>query len=155
MSRCPQNSSSIGRLRTVILAVFLGLALPALAADASRLLIVVQGIESATGEIGCALYAGAEGFPLDDSKAVLIWQPAQKDRVECAFEDLPEGAYAVAVSHDLNQNRQTDKNFFGIPKEAWGVSNNVRPRLRAPRFDEASFDLSKNQDLRIEIEVSR
>jgi uncharacterized protein (DUF2141 family) len=61
--------------------------------------------------------------------------------VTCRFEALAPGDYAVAVSHDLNGNKKADTNFVGIPTEAWGVSNNVRPGLRAPRFDEARFSV--------------
>jgi uncharacterized protein (DUF2141 family) len=48
-----------------------------------------------------------------------------------------------------------DANFLGIPTEAWGVSNNVRPALRAPRFEEASFKVASGQSVTLEIRVDR
>ena len=39
-----------------------------------------------------------------------------------------------------------------MPKEAWGVSNNVRPRLRAPRFDVAVLEVGTGETL-VEIQV--
>lgn len=69
----------------------------------------------------------------------------------CVFERLTHGTYAVAVAHDLNGNRKTDRNFLGMPKEAWGVSNNARPSLRAPRFQEAVVQLSENLTIAIEV----
>jgi len=49
-------------------------------------------------------------------------------------------------------NRSFDKNWFGIPREPWGVSNSVRPRLRAPRFDEAMLELGAGENV-VEIRV--
>lgn len=74
--------------------------------------------------------------------------------VECRFKDVAPGPFAVAVSVDWNGNRKTDKNLFGIPTEPWGVSNNVRPSLRPPRFDEASGTMPEG-DLRIEVKVAK
>ena len=67
--------------------------------------------------------------------------------------DLPEGEYAIAVYQDLNHNQQLDTNMFGVPTEAYGFSNNIRPKFRAPSFDEAKFTLntsSKNLSINIE-----
>ncbi|MEL6963931.1 MAG: DUF2141 domain-containing protein [Pseudomonadota bacterium] len=127
-------------------------AFPVLSAE---LTVAVTGIKSDTGEIGCALYGGADGFPLEPSKATEQWHDAQSAGVQCRFADLDPGAYAVAVSHDFNGNRQTDTNFLGIPKEPWGVSNNARPRFRAPSFDEAAVQLDQDAGHRIEVRVAK
>jgi uncharacterized protein (DUF2141 family) len=55
--------------------------------------------------------------------------------------DLPQGDYAVAVYQDKNQNKRLDTNFLGIPQEPYAFSNNVRPKFRAPNFDEAKIGL--------------
>ena len=122
---------------------------------ATELTVRVGGIEASKGAIGCALFSGASGFPLDNAQALQSWLPAQSGGVACRFPMLQPGRYAVAVSHDLNGNRRLDTNFFGIPVEAWGVSNNVRPTLRSPRFDEAAFTLGADQALVIEVQVAK
>ncbi len=121
---------------------------------AEAITVVVTGIEAEGGEIGCALYRGPEGFPMDDSLATVQWQAARPGGVECSFDGLAPGAYAVAVSHDFNGNQRTDTNFLGIPTEPWGVTNNVRPMLRAPRFEEAAVELSPGAALRVPVEVA-
>ena len=68
--------------------------------------------------------------------------------------DVPTGTYAVAVSHDLNGNRQTDTNLIGLPIEAWGVSNSFRPLMRAPHFDEAAFQVT-SEPVFIAVQVDR
>jgi len=68
------------------------------------------------------------------------------------FDEVAPGTYAVTAFHDANDNRKVDKRWFGLPEEAWGVSNNVRPHVRAPRFDEATFELP-GDGRKIEIHV--
>ena len=120
-------------------------------AAAADLAVSVDGIETSDGRIGCALFAGPDGFPMDRATAQGVWIDADPDGVTCLFEDLAPGTYAVSVVHDLNGNQVTDTNFFGIPTEAWGVSNNARPTMRAPRFEEARFDMDGDHTIRIEI----
>ena len=124
------------RTRVVLSALVLGAA-PASAAD---LVIEVHGLPAGTAGIGCALFASADGFPMDRSLA-LAQARAEGEAPVCRFEALAPGRYAVAVGHDANDNGRTDTNFVGMPTEAWGVTNNVRPTLRAPRFDEAAIEL--------------
>ena len=124
------------------------------AANSAELTVTVSGIDANAGEIGCALYKGPDGFPMDDSVATTHWQNATDAGVECRFDGLEPGDYAVAVSHDFNGNRETDTNFFGIPTEPWGVSNNVRPTLRAPRFEEAAVQVRPGTAVSITVEVA-
>lgn len=137
--------------------VFVGLA--ALAAlpsvgMAGQLTVTVDGIETGDGEIGCALYAGPDGFPMDPAVAVQQWHAARVGGVDCRFDGLESGDYAVAVSQDFNGNRKTDTNFFGIPTEPWGVSNNVRPTLRAPTFEEARVRITSGADSTIAVRIA-
>ena len=119
------------------------------------LTVRVSGISSAGGEIGCALFRDSDGFPMDSAKAKQIWLRADPRGVTCNFSDLPVGSYAVSVSHDLNGNKRVDTNFLSLPIESWRVSNNARPVLRAPRFDEASFKIVAGTDATIDIKVDK
>lgn len=129
------------------------LALPAL--HAAELIVTISGITNDQGEIGCALFRDAAGFPMDSSKAITRRLPAKPGSLECRFANLTPGAYALAVAHDLNRNGKTDTNFVGMPKEDWGVSNNVRPKLRAPKFEEARFTISEGEVARQEVKLGR
>lgn len=122
---------------------------------AGELVVTVASVASEKGEIGCALYRDAAGFPMDSARATRVWVAAKPGSVECRFASVSPGTYALAISHDLNGNRKTDTNFVGMPKEDWGVSNNVRPRLRAPRFDEARFEVKDVEVTRLEVRVGR
>ena len=122
---------------------------------AAVVVINVTGITDARGTIGCALFPDGRGFPMDNSGAKAIWLPADPAGVSCRYADLPDGTYAVSVSHDLNGNRRTDTNFLGMPTEAWGVSNNARPSMRAPRFDEAAFRVVGGQSVTLDVRLAK
>lgn len=124
-------------------------------AHAAELRVTVTGARGAEGQVGCALHLAAEGFPMEPTRATQLWLPASPVGVECRFTNLAPGRYAVAVSHDLNGNRRTDTNFLGIPTEDWGVSNNLRPTLRAPRFEEAAVPVDEGAPTAIEIRLGR
>jgi uncharacterized protein (DUF2141 family) len=124
-------------------------------AHAAELIVKVTGIGEAPGQIGCALFKGPTGFPMDNSATQQQWQAADPKGVSCKFSDVADGSYAVSVSYDLNGNKKVDTNFLGIPTEAWGVSNNVRPALRAPRFEEAVFKMVDGKDLTLDIKVAK
>ena len=84
----------------------------------------------------------AEGFPEEIQHALkTAYVPIAGGAAQVTFDQLAPGRYAVTVYNDANDNGRFDKNWLGMPREAWGVSNNPRPRLRAPRFDEAMFQL--------------
>jgi len=129
------------------------LATPALS---SNLTIEVKGLKAPYGEVGCSLFASPEGFPMDGSKAETHWMLVQSPTVQCEFRDLTEGEYAFSIAHDQNGNRKVDTNFLGIPLEQWGVSNNVRPLMRAPKFNEAKFLVKKDSsNLKMTVEVGQ
>ncbi len=143
-------------MRPIHAAAFLLAAATAMPSHAADLLVRVSGLAEPLGQVGCTLFAGPAGFPMDSSAARVIWLPADAKGVSCRFSDLPEGRYAVSIGHDVNGNKKVDTNVFGIPTEAWGVSNNIRPSLRAPRFDEAAFSIpADTKELSLDIKVAK
>jgi uncharacterized protein (DUF2141 family) len=67
------------------------------------------------------------------------------------FKGLPEGSYAVAIYQDENNNDNCDKNFFGVPTEAYAFSNDIRPLLSVPGYKDCSFQLNKSQTINIKL----
>ena len=113
----------------------------------------MEGFENTDGEAGVAVWNAARGFPEEIEHAVATtYVTIQDGAAVTRFDQLEPGRYAITVYHDKNDNRRFDKNWLGMPKEDWGVSNNVRPRLRAPRFTEAVRDLGVGEQL-VEIRV--
>ncbi len=136
-----------------ILVLFSTLWLVSTSTWASDLIVKVPGPKPAQGQIGCALFENSPAFPMDNSSAKQIWLAAEVTGVTCKFNDLAPGIYAVSVGYDINGNKKVDTNFLGVPKEGWGVSNNVVPKLRAPTFSEAQFEVKAGLDTVLEIKL--
>lgn len=76
-------------------------------------------------------------------------QPIINKQVVIELNDLSAGQYSVRVFHDENDNRKLDTGLFGIPKEAWGMSNNVKAVMGPPDFNESLFWLKEDKTLEI------
>lgn len=58
---------------------------------------------------------------------------------------LPTGAYSIDAFYDENNNGKLDRNYFGIPAEKYGFSNNVRGGITGPpKLSETLFQLDNN-----------
>ena len=64
--------------------------------------------------------------------------------MKVALDKLPFGEYAIALIHDVNANKEFDKNLLGIPKEPFGFSNNKSIFFGLPNFKEASVVFDEN-----------
>lgn len=47
--------------------------------------------------------------------------------------------------NDENRNGKIDSNFFGIPKEGVGASNNPKMKFCSPLFEDLSFQLDRTE----------
>jgi uncharacterized protein (DUF2141 family) len=127
---------------------------PAHTSTNATLTVRVIGARNARGKIRVALFRSAEGFPGDASKAFRLENAPidpQTLNTQIVLADLPAGHYALSVFHDENLNEKLDKNFMGIPKEGYGVSNNPGRKMRAPTFEEARFSHQTDQSLEIKL----
>ena len=120
-------------------------------AEKHDLRVSVKGINSNIGLIEFALYKNPEVFTQAGKTHRLARVNAQKGEVSFVFSDLEPGKYAIVVYHDENQNKICDKNFFGIPTEAYAFSNNVRPKLTVPSFDDCAVQLQQNKSISIQM----
>jgi len=84
------------------------------------------------------VFGSAAGWPDDRSRAVVQGGFAIGDRQATETFQVPPGRYAIVVIHDENENQKLDRNFFGIPKEGFGFSNNPRVIFSAPSWQTAS-----------------
>lgn len=122
------------------------------AARGQQLTVKVTGISAAKGKILLAVFNQEAGFPDDSNKAYKLEQVAARTgTVEVVLQDLPPGTYAIAVFHDANSDGKLNTNALGVPKEAYGFSNNARPTFRAPNFKEAGFAFRQNAVVEIKV----
>ncbi|RYU92730.1 DUF2141 domain-containing protein [Emticicia agri] len=78
-----------------------------------------------------------------------LMQPIVNKQVSVEIKDLSAGQYSVRVFHDENDNKKLDTGMFGIPKEDWGMSNNVKAIMGPPDFNESLFWLKADKTLEI------
>jgi uncharacterized protein (DUF2141 family) len=97
----------------------------------------VTGFRDNTGTAGGLVFASPAGWPENVAKTVVHGGVAIDDRQAQLSFHVPSGRYAAVVIHDENSNMKLDRNFFGIPKEGFGFSNNPRVAFSAPSFQSA------------------
>ncbi len=69
--------------------------------------------------------------------------------VTLTFENVAPGTYAGMFMHDLNDNKQMDREANGMPKEDWGMTGEVNP-FGPPTFEDAIFEVAdKDMELTI------
>lgn len=70
-------------------------------------------------------------------------EPARRGQVTVTVRGIPPGTYAVQAYHDENENRQVDRNFFGLPEEGIGFSNDAPIRFGPPSFADAALAIGE------------
>ncbi len=135
------------RLCGLMLLLIFGTPVQAKEPPGGHLVIRINGFANDTGKAMLALinsvgqYEARKGEE-DPYRGVNL--SIKNGRASYRFENIPYGEYAVKVFHDENTNGKLDTNFFGIPKESYGFSNNVRG-VGVPDYEEAKFDFSEKQ----------
>jgi uncharacterized protein (DUF2141 family) len=121
-------------------------------AQTGELLVKAKGFKNSEGQ---ALFAVVDSpAAYDDIAGKAMAKSRQKivsGKSQSTFK-LPYGWYAVSVVQDQNKNNKLDTNFFGIPKEPYGFSNNPSG-LGKPTYDSVKFELkSAHQEIEIKVE---
>lgn len=125
-----------------------------LTASRGEITVIVENLRADVGQIRFMLFRSKVGFPDDPTRAYKTEVVDVKDyKAQATFTDLPYGTYAVYVLHDENSNGFLDKNFFKVPTEGYGASNNAADIMEMPEYDEAKVFLkSAVMTIRVEIQ---
>lgn len=116
-----------------------------------ELTINVTNVKVIRGEIKVVIYNTSDKF-LEEGADVKIYAKSVDAMSETiVIDDLPKGDYSIFLYHDENSDDECNLNFFGIPQEGYGFSNNVRPKLSAPDFDDCKFSLKERTVLDVEL----
>jgi uncharacterized protein (DUF2141 family) len=105
-----------------------------------RVLVATEGVRSNHGYLVANLYGEDRRKWLADEGWLDVWRdPATRgEEILCFYLPRP-GRYALVMFHDANANGVLDQGPFGLPREGYGFSNNVRPFLSAPSLASAQF----------------
>lgn len=105
----------------------------------AQLTLNVKNVPSSKGNLLVGIYSNASSFPKQNGTYKNVVVKAVKGTTKIVIKDLPKGSYAIALYHDANNNSKMDKNFFGVPTEYYGFSNDARETFSAPTFDQAKI----------------
>jgi uncharacterized protein (DUF2141 family) len=114
-----------------------------------KLTVIVNNVNTPSGEVRVALYNAQETF-LDPKKYVAIRAVpvGSQNSVKAEFTNLAYGTYAVTTYHDINSNRRLDVNTFGIPDEPYDMTN-LKVKWRKPTFDEVKFSFKESKTVQL------
>ena len=116
--------------------------------SAAILDIEVQGITKG-GILNLEISSSKETFESDGGDtgvAARIQERVSRGSYQRSF-DIPPGTYAVKIHIDENENGELDTNFLGIPKEQYGISNNIL----FLNFKRASFVIDDYKKIQIDL----
>lgn len=133
--------------KIITLTAFCAIANVTMAADSSapattgELRVSVKGLSSNKGRVRFKLFHTEDTYTRQEDAFREEFVVITDRTSEWLVKDIPPQDYAVVIYHDENNNEEFDKNFLGIPKEAYGFSNNVRPKLAQPSYADVKFRL--------------
>jgi uncharacterized protein (DUF2141 family) len=109
--------------------------------------VTIDNVNNDNGKVSMALHT-SETFM--KGEGVLNAETEIKDgKVTITFENVLPGDYAIMALHDENKNNRMDFEANGMPKESYGMSNNVMS-FGPPQYDDAKF---KVEDKNIEMTI--
>jgi uncharacterized protein (DUF2141 family) len=133
-------------LLLIFLVPFFAGASPAVSESTGNLIINISGFPSSEGFAMVALHNSEESYEGGEVSAVAKTKIKVVDpKLQVVFTNLPYGWYGVSLYHDENGNGQMDKNAMGIPKEAYGFSNNAKGFFGRPNYKEVMFQLNSDE----------
>ncbi|WP_188050722.1 DUF2141 domain-containing protein [Flavobacterium sp. GP15] len=116
-----------------------------------ELIIKVSNIEKIKGEIKIGVFNKETNFLKEIGSIRNYAIKVNKSTAFISITDLPKGEYAISMYHDENSDNECNRNFMGIPKEAYGFSNNFKPKFGPPKYKDCKFTLLENKTLNIEM----
>lgn len=132
-----------------LLLIFLLCAMAFSLSAQNKLEVTIRGMKSEKGSVLIALY-DSEGSFMKKHIASRKVKAAERS-LTIVFDNLKPGSYAVSTFHDENENEKLDSNFFGIPKELYGFSNNAKGSFGPPSFDNARVTIDRDKKITIDL----
>lgn len=115
------------------------------------LTIIITNLRKTCGIIRIGIYDKKEHFPKVGKEFKKLAIKVEGKDFKYTVKNLPVGNYAVALYHDENSDGECNTNLIGIPTESYGFSNNIKPFLSAPSFQDTKFSLFKANSLYIKL----
>lgn len=139
--------------RISLILAFLFFSSLSISAQSGIIKIEIEGIKNSKGIMQIGLYNAEADFP-DFEKIFKGASPKPNTSgVVYSFNNIPAGTYAIALWQDENEDKELNKNLFGVPKEKYGFSNNVFGSFGPPDFKDASFKVEDGKTSTLKIKL--
>ncbi len=103
----------------------------------------------AGGVLRLGLYDAAL-YPDDNSKPIASADvPAIGGETVVTLHGVAPGTYAIEAFQDVNANNKMDTTWMGLPLEPFGFSQDAKPFLSKPSFDDVKFTLTAGQNSQV------
>lgn len=114
---------------------------PTLSEETVELNVLIQGLDVHEGKVAIEL------MNPNEERVREYWLFVDSDKVEFVVPELVIGDYAMRFFHDENNNGVMDKNWLGIPTEAFGFSNDAKLSLGPPDIEDMIFTVEGRMDI--------
>ena len=117
------------------------------------LVISLSNIRNNDGYIYIFIYSYENQYPYEPYKHYKVKKQNVKNGLLTArISNLDlKNEYAISLFDDENNNEDLDR-WLGIPHEGYGFSNNVKPFLSLPKYNDLLFDFSKSKKLSVKLQ---
>ncbi|WP_269714321.1 DUF2141 domain-containing protein [Caulobacter sp. NIBR2454] len=105
----------------------------------ARLTVHVAGVRAAKGEIAVTVYPDDRKRFLAPKGKLYRIRAATTAPVTTVCFNVQPGAYAVAIYHDWNGDRDFNRSVIGMPTEGFGFSNDAPTKVGLPSFEAVRF----------------
>lgn len=139
-------------MKIIITALILFIATNLFAQSKHDLVVTTTGYKNKTGNIFISVYNSDKNYMNVSKASYLGIVKAAEGKTSYTFKNIPDAVYAVSLFFDENKNGKLDKNFFGIPTEKYGFSNNARGFFGPAKFSKAKFTHNADQEIIISLE---
>jgi uncharacterized protein (DUF2141 family) len=109
-------------------------------AQTTTITININSIRNSKGTVKWAVYNKESNFISTEAGFADAGETKAKEgSVTVKTKPPPDGTYAISIFHDENNNSEIDFNFFGLPIEGFGFSQNPTLYFGPPKFKECTF----------------
>ncbi|MEH6470916.1 MAG: DUF2141 domain-containing protein [Halopseudomonas sp.] len=131
------------RIKTnTLMAILLsGLVQNVMANEATTLTIDMDGLDSDQGQAIFILMDSEFSHQGKLPVYIKSAKPIEGGKSQMIFTGIPSGDYSAVIYHDVNNNGELDRTFYGMPTEPYGFSNNARGSFGPPDFAESLFHI--------------
>jgi len=114
----------------------------------NKLTVTVDGIVNPKGKIWVAVFDSINFLKQPAYYGMVNIEEGQEE-VTVVIDSVASGKYAVTFFQDENGNNKLDTGAYGIPTEKYGFSNNFRPTMGPPTFNDCMIEIKEDTEINI------